>query len=262
MLPSPLYDIPTDAEYAMEIIARRVAQGESISPDKQHAKNLAEAYGDRAKRDLVFQNKSKASINTTGTPLSPTASIQPPPSVMTDVSGRPVVVDQLAAGRTSNVSDTTTVGGPVTQSAPVAAVSSDVPGEFPGSSTEGRVVGPSGEPQTYSAHHKHMPGIMTLSPTSIEFTSFLRHKPKVHIDFDRIRGVKKSGKRTLFIRYLDPVPTAKEESGQFKTVDNPDQAHDSVIITAEKEEKFKWVGHRDEVFARIVASRGGEWIAV
>lgn len=112
-LPSPLYDIPTDADYAMEIIARRITQGESISADKKQVKMLAAAYGDRSKRDLALPNKSRTSVNTVGTPLSPTTSIQPPSSVMTGIDGRSAVVDEPSTARPSDVSGTTAVGNSV-----------------------------------------------------------------------------------------------------------------------------------------------------
>jgi hypothetical protein len=61
----------------MEIIAKRVALGESITTDKKTVKGLSEAYGDRSKRDLVMNGRSRVSLNSAGSPLSPTNSIQP-----------------------------------------------------------------------------------------------------------------------------------------------------------------------------------------
>lgn len=95
----------------MEIIARRIAAGESALPDKKQAKTLAEAYGNRSKRDLVFQNKSKTSINTTGTPLSPVASIQPPPSTLAGVDGHSIAGHGSVDPRPSDITGTTAVGG-------------------------------------------------------------------------------------------------------------------------------------------------------
>ena len=81
MIPPPLFDIPTDAEYAMEVIARRIATGESVIADKKQTKGLSEAYGARHKMDAVMPNRSRASVNTAaasasstglvGSPLSP-----------------------------------------------------------------------------------------------------------------------------------------------------------------------------------------------
>ena len=110
-----------------------------------------------------------------------------------------------------------------------------------------------------------MPGILTLSESAIQFTPFLRSKPNVHIDLDRIRGMKKVSNKTLFIRWIEPVEDV-HAAGGMKTVDNPDAAAgetpEQVIVMAEREEKFKHVGHRDEVFARIVATRKSRWVTV
>lgn len=110
----------------MELIAHRVAQGESIASDKKQAKILAEAYADRSKRDLALQNKSRTSVNTMGTPLSPTASIQPPPSIMTNVDGRSVIMDEQSAPRPSDVTGTTAVGTTAVGAPPIATIHSDV----------------------------------------------------------------------------------------------------------------------------------------
>lgn len=39
LIPPPLFDVPTDAEYAMEIIARRLQLGQSVTPDKKSNAN-------------------------------------------------------------------------------------------------------------------------------------------------------------------------------------------------------------------------------
>lgn len=78
MIPSPLYDIPTDAEYAMEVIAHRIAVGGSVErPDKKHVKNLQQAYGAKTKGELPEAVLSKTSLgaplsasNSRGTPLA------------------------------------------------------------------------------------------------------------------------------------------------------------------------------------------------
>lgn len=102
---------------------------------------------------------------------------------------------------------------------------------------------------------------MTLSSSAIEFTPFMRHKPNLQIPLDRIRGVKKSGKRTLLVRFLEPVTDGKGET--YKTVEDPDGMDDmGVLVMKEREDKFKWVGHRDEVFARLVTSKKDHWVPV
>lgn len=58
----------------MEIIAQRVAKGESVVSDKRHIRNITEAYGARSKRDLLLKNRSKVSLNSPISPSSPVLS--------------------------------------------------------------------------------------------------------------------------------------------------------------------------------------------
>lgn len=73
-IPPLFWDIPTDAEYAMEIIAKRVANGQSVVSDKKQIRNITEAYGARSKRDLLLKNRSRVSLNSAVSPSSPVAS--------------------------------------------------------------------------------------------------------------------------------------------------------------------------------------------
>lgn len=58
---------------------------------------------------------------------------------------------------------------------------------------------------------------------------------------DRLRGVRRSG-----LMKGIAIAWAPEES----------------MDGEEREEKFHWVGNRDELFARLVGSDGGSWITV
>jgi len=141
--------------------------------------------------------------------------------------------------------------------------------------------------QTFSAHYNHLPGILTITDLHIEFTplSFFnklrKHSedPKISISLDCIRGIKKASARTksLLVRFIEPVAvdagsgkaTGANGSGSgrkdsvdgYHTVDDPEGDRDAIVMT-EREVKFKWVGHRDEVFARLVASKQSSWVPV
>ncbi|KAG8969610.1 hypothetical protein FRC05_001041 [Tulasnella sp. 425] len=258
MIPPPFWDIPTDAEYAMEIIAKRVANGQSVVSDKRQIRNITEAYGARSKRDLLMKNRSRVSLNSAVSPSSP---VVPPEG---DIPQHILTSDSLAelANGHEGMGKPSTAGhhGEVTVSPP-AMTPPEAPEGFPGISNQIDSDRQSSEVQTYSAHHKHLPGIMTLSNHAIEFTPILGHRPRVQIPLDRIRGVKRAGHRTLLIRFIEPVPSDKEEPGQIKAVENPESAEaPKVLVMSEREEKFRWVGQRDEVFARIVASKK-DWVA-
>lgn len=65
---------------------------------------------------------------------------------------------------------------------------------------------------------------------------------KVTIPFSDLRGVKKTGLlKGLSLRWADT-----QEDGN----------------TTEKEEKFIWVGDRDELFARLIGPDGRRWLRV
>lgn len=77
LLPAPLFDIPTDAEYAMEIIARRLKLGHSITPDKKTNHNKEYIRGSTSNIDV-------------SNPLSPTRSRGDTASVMSGGVGSPI----------------------------------------------------------------------------------------------------------------------------------------------------------------------------
>lgn len=65
---------------------------------------------------------------------------------------------------------------------------------------------------------------------------------KVTIPFAQLRGVKKTGLlKGLSLRWAD------------------EQSDGNLI---EKEEKFMWVGDRDELFARLIGPDGRRWLKV
>ncbi|KAG8928537.1 hypothetical protein FRC01_005787 [Tulasnella sp. 417] len=261
MIPPLFWDIPTDAEYAMEIIAQRVAKGESVVFDKKQIRNITEAYGARSKRDLVLKNRSRVSLNSAMSPSSPVVSPQAEaglPSLHSESYADPIA--HSGGTESINVLDTPSHRGETTTSPPTMTPL-EIAGEYLGIIS--RTSADGSEVKSYSAHHKHIPGIITLSNLAIEFTPFLRHRARVQILLDRIRGVKRAGRRTLIIRFVDPVPSEKDEPGQIKTVENPESAEGpKVLVMAEREEKFTWVGQRDEVFARLVASKKNAWVPV
>ncbi|KAG8924133.1 hypothetical protein FRC00_005440, partial [Tulasnella sp. 408] len=239
-IPPLFWDIPTDAEYAMEIIAQRVAKGESVVSDKRHIRNITEAYGARSKRDLLLKNRSKVSLNSSISPSSPVLSPETDAGLHGLPGGESLADSTFLPKGAEGMGRLDTPGhrGETTASPPTMTPP-EVPGEFPAITSRISTEGPAPEVQSYSAHHKHIPGIMTLSNLAIEFTPFLRHRPRVQIPLDRIRGVKRAGRRTLLIRFIEPVPSDKDEPGEIKAVENPESAEaPKVLVMAEREEKF------------------------
>jgi hypothetical protein len=94
------------------------------------------------------------------------------------------------------------------------------------------------ETHTFPAQHNTAPGLITLTPATLVFTPLLSTCASVTIPLAGLRGVKKTGMfKGLSMRFLSP------DAG-----------------TEEKEERFRWVGGRDELFARLIGVDGQRWM--
>ncbi|KAG8990726.1 hypothetical protein FRB94_013151 [Tulasnella sp. JGI-2019a] len=301
LLPSPFFDIPTDAEYAMEIIARRLRHGYSVTPDRKTNRNLEYIRGSSSNLSVnnlaaPSRNRSRESLSvlsgivgggigaSLGSPvyggmLSSPVAMEGHSSAIPKATADRV---QKPTGSEMGVSENggqAPVGGPDAMDVSPAIPRSTLYNVGGIAKREGLPI----QAQTFSAHYRHLPGILTITDSNIEFTPLslfnkLRKDsddPKITINLDCIRGIKKAGARTksLLIRFIEPVAvdgakgasvngsTRKDSVGGYHTVDNPKGDRDAIIM-AEREVKFKWVGCRDEVFARLVASKQSTWVPV
>jgi len=85
----------------------------------------------------------------------------------------------------------------------------------------------------------HGPGLITLTPTSLFFTSLLSPQPVMTLQLADITGVKKiTMTKGLEVRY-----SHQDEHGAVE----------------EKDVSFQLVGGRSELFARLVSSGGKRW---
>lgn len=92
---------------------------------------------------------------------------------------------------------------------------------------------------TYPAQHSSGPGLITLTGSMLLFTPLMSLDPKFIIPLKRIYSVKKAGMLNGLHMHA-------------ALGDGPE--------TGEREEKFKWIGGRDEVFARLVGTEGRRWM--
>ncbi|KAG8866505.1 hypothetical protein FRB97_003926 [Tulasnella sp. 331] len=254
LLPSPFFEIPTDAEYAVEIIARRLKLGHSITPEKKMSHN----------RCYIKGSTSNVDVSST---LSPTRS-RDTASVLSGVVGAGVGIGSQIGGSAMLLSPTWMNGSIASvRSGMINTTDWSVDGVQKPSSTDssmphkvgGRLQIPGSllpiKAQTFSTHYNHLPGILTIT--------------HAHIDLDCIRGVKKASSRSksLVIRYIEPVAVGvganatNDHADEYHKVDDPEGDRDAIVMT-EREVTFKWVGHRDEVFARLVASKQNSWVPV
>ncbi|KAG1757589.1 hypothetical protein EDB19DRAFT_1901101 [Suillus lakei] len=97
------------------------------------------------------------------------------------------------------------------------------------------------ETHTYPAHHTSAPGLITLTATTVYFTALASQQAKLIIPRENLCGVKKTGlMKGLLISWVE------DEEGRGKEI----------------EEKFHWVGNRDELFARLLGPDGARWMRI
>ncbi|KAJ7169911.1 hypothetical protein C8R46DRAFT_1090503 [Mycena filopes] len=191
-LPPAFSDVPTDAEYAMELISQRVAAGLDVRPPRPA----------RAKP----RNKKE----------------QPPEVSQAQKKEKEKDVDWKKWGERAAVGMNWAEDGkriftagqwPQTTNRAASASSSSV------------------ETHTFPAQHTSAPGLITLTADTFFFTPLMASTAKVEIPLGSLQGVKKkSGLFTaLHITWIDAEGVSREE-------------------------RFRWVGGRDELFARLISS--------
>ncbi|KAJ7706195.1 hypothetical protein B0H17DRAFT_1036123 [Mycena rosella] len=200
-LPPAFADVPTDAEYAMELISQRVAAGLDVRPTRRtrHA-DKKERAGDVVETDAVRQTAQKQDKD----------------------------VDWKKLGERTAVGMTWVEEGKRIFTA----------GQWP--QNMNRAAPADVVTHTFPAQHTSAPGLITLTTQTLFFTPLMASNAKVEIPLSSLRGVKKKSGifSALTISWVD---------GESK----------------DRDDKFVWVGGRDELFARLVGatSAGGkQWI--
>ncbi|KAF5385197.1 hypothetical protein D9615_001514 [Tricholomella constricta] len=218
-LPPAFADVPTDADYAMELIAKRVAAGQDVKPPRanlnkdgtRHTRaQTADIHDPSLQRDNETQSEPK-SQSVDWKKWGERAAIG---KTWADDSKR------LISGRKSSA-----ILPPRSPLVPQFAVDIARPEQLM-------------ENHTYPAQHATGPGLITLTGTALLFTPLMSLDPKFVILLKTMRGVKKAGVlKGLQVHYIS-------DNGE----------------PGEREEKFRWVGGRDELFARLVGIDGRHWI--
>lgn len=229
-LPPAFGDLPTDADYAMELISQRVAAGLDVrTSTPRHDQRLYEETS-RSASNVSLPESSTSSIRSRSLappPLPPRRGSKDGPD-WAKWGQRAATGIQFAndtkkflsknGSKTSQVSSCSTT-------ATAALPRRDAP-----------------RPQeavthSFPAQHTSMPGLITLTATHFYFTSLVSTEARISYPLAQVKGVKKVG--ILNIKGMNIVLS---EDG------------------VEKEEKFRWVGGRDELFARLVALGSSRWV--
>lgn len=93
----------------------------------------------------------------------------------------------------------------------------------------------------YPCQHPSGPGLITLTRNAFYFTPLMSQRAKISLSLAAVKGVKKTGfLKGLSLRWSETLDGIQEL----------------------KEEKFLWIGERDELFARLVGTDGRRWIKV
>jgi len=208
-------DAPTDADYAMALIAKRIATGQDV--------DIA---------SLRNQPRRTPSASASTDNLTPTlyGTSHEVWSSEDDGINWKKWGERVARGKSfleegRQLLSTRTSRNPILEE--TAAVC--------------RVEAEGAHTHTFLAQYASSPGLITLTPSTLFFTSLTGTHAKLVMRRDRLRGVKRSGlMKGISITWAPEELTDGEE----------------------KEERFHWVGNRDELFARLVGSDGGSWITV
>lgn len=208
-LPNPLADAPTDADYAIEIITQRIARGEEIKPPRKHRSSSARANGTNEADPSAIPAPNTSS----GSQMQANDGVDWKKWASRVAHGKSLLSEgkqRLASGQVNTVGLT------------LATLRDE-------------------ETHTYPAHHTSAPGLITLTVTTVYFTTLVSQQAKIIIPRENLRGVKKTGlMKGLLISWVDG------QEGNEKEI----------------EEKFHWVGNRDELFARLLGPDGARWMRI
>ncbi|CAE6451818.1 unnamed protein product [Rhizoctonia solani] len=237
-LPAPLFDVPTDAEYAISLMSIRVAKGENIIPASLRGRR---AHG-RARRFIANMNAETAVTEATSHKGSGWEIANPDQDVG---DMRQEANEKEAAANHERIAAAVTVTEEIEDED--ESIVTEPSGEI---GTLGRLknkieastadllgndqdvsnasLQSIGAPQTVPANHKATPGTLSLNSEGVSFIPLLTSHPRLQIPLQHIQGVKKTGRTNgLRVRHL---------TGEG----------------IEREDVFRFIPGRDEIFGKLL----------
>ncbi|PBL01129.1 hypothetical protein ARMGADRAFT_1073433 [Armillaria gallica] len=169
-LPPPLANIPTDAEYAMELISSRIASGKYTKPGKKTDSRSSDAAADSSVReghDEVDFNQMSASRGKDTGPDWKKWSERAAVGKAWAGEGKRLMKGQWMPDHTSPI-------------IPSSAIAIAQPTSLQ-------------DTHTFVSQHSTTPGLITLTSTMFLFTPLTTTKPKITLPLSRLRGVRKMG---------------------------------------------------------------------
>ncbi|KAI0655105.1 hypothetical protein C8Q70DRAFT_924356 [Cubamyces menziesii] len=194
-IPPPLSSVPTDAEYAMELISQRVARGLPVRPKRRKGRrrssgaSVMSVAGADERRKPEKSNSSSIDWNKWGDRLASTKE------------------------RTSEVKKILKDGQWKQAENWKAALHPMASKEVALQNTaEARI-----ETHTFPAQLKQRPGLVTLTPSMIFFTPLLSSSPTISIPLADVTGVKKSSlMKGIEIHYAETGPDGSRAEKEVK----------------------------------------------
>ncbi|CAK5280528.1 unnamed protein product [Mycena citricolor] len=183
-LPPPFMDVPTDAEYAMDLISQRVAAGLDVRPTKIRPRDKKEPNNevDQEENFDAYQPSSQRKLDSNLKKLAHRAAV-----------GKAWIQEGKRA----------------------LSPSSDQPGARPHAIADAH---------TFPAQHSNAPGLITLTPDTLFFTPIFSSNSKIEIPVSALKGVKKKNglMNALAITWTDGSAVDREEKFRWLTPSSKD----------------------------------------
>jgi len=229
-VPPPFFNVPTDTDYATELIAQRVAAGLDVKPSAQSKRLRSRLLSNRNKNTSTMDTGSDLSSQSDGTIT--TDSFDPE-----DSKGKDWVKDAYKVANTGKT--WMNEGLRFAQSIKEHGLSSPTRSRT-NTLSETTTVGADDSHPFLAQHIKSGPGMIIINTTTFSFTPAIvgTVSPKIIVPLQDLRGVKKTGAlsvKGIAIRRLN-------ERGE------------------ELQDRFLWVRGRDEAFARLVGAADKRWL--
>ncbi|EIN13757.1 hypothetical protein PUNSTDRAFT_140224 [Punctularia strigosozonata HHB-11173 SS5] len=237
-LPPPFSNVPTDADYAMELMAERVANGLDVRPSLKTRRRRNAAKRKSTTASTSSLSLSSLSDMSQGQPGEDQEGDQDDEEPLNDESRRPKDWVRTAVNMFSTSKAWVNEGQHIVQGLRSSSrieqqPSPPVPPVALAYANTTQV-----EKHPFLAQHSKGPGLITLTGGMFFFTPVVQSHGKLSIPLAQIRGIKKTGAlQGLSIRWVD-------EENQ------------------EKLDRFLWVRGRDEAFARLIGGSAKGWIRV
>ncbi|KAF9076276.1 hypothetical protein BDP27DRAFT_1285189 [Rhodocollybia butyracea] len=234
--PPAFQDVPTDSEFAMEVISQRITAGLDVNPSK-------------------VQTKPKGKSNAAGELSEALASAPTTPSESKgektkDINwkkwGERAAIGKAWVGNLKEASIPSIVASNAAISQSSLTSETPLPPDDTHSELQWLTFSESNfllnlHP-AFPCQHTSSPGLLTLSRSMLFFTPIAASRPKLSIPFTDLRGVKKTGLlKGLTVKWVDS--SSSSESGG-----------------SARQEVFPWVGGRDEMFARLIGTDVKRWM--